>query len=287
MDDAELRQVVRDVDVYARTSPEHKIRIVSALQHHGEVVAMTGDGVNDAPALTQADIGVAMGIKGTEATKDAAEIVLADDNFATIERAVEEGRRIYDNLRKSVLFLLPTNGAQSLVILIAVLFGWTLPLQPVQVLWINMVTAVTLSLALAGEKAETGIMTRPPRAPRRPAAERGVRPAHRRRLGSDRRGDDGRLLPGDRAERAAGRGADDGRPHAGARPVGVPVQLPLPEPFQPHPRRAARKSRHLVVERPAGGLPGLLHVHPVHARLGSRPPRWGCGSGGSPSRSPC
>ncbi|MCQ4209674.1 cation-translocating P-type ATPase [Streptomyces longispororuber] len=168
MDDAELRQVVRDVDVYARTSPEHKIRIVSALQHHGEVVAMTGDGVNDAPALTQADIGVAMGIKGTEATKDAAEIVLADDNFATIERAVEEGRRIYDNLRKSVLFLLPTNGAQSLVILVAVLFGWTLPLQPVQVLWINMVTAVTLSLALAGEKAESGIMTRPPRAPDAP-----------------------------------------------------------------------------------------------------------------------
>lgn len=161
----ELRVVVRDVDIFARTSPEHKIRIVSALQSHGEVVAMTGDGMNDAPALTQADVGVAMGIKGTEATKEAAEIVLADDNFATIERAVEEGRRIYDNIRKSVLFLLPTNGAQSLVILVAVLFGLTLPLQPVQVLWINMITAVTLSLALAYEKAEPDIMQRPPRDP--------------------------------------------------------------------------------------------------------------------------
>ncbi|WP_454043668.1 cation-translocating P-type ATPase [Cellulosimicrobium sp. Marseille-Q8652] len=160
-----LRAVVRDVDVYARTSPEHKIRIVSALQSHGEVVAMTGDGVNDAPALTQADVGVAMGIKGTEATKEAAEVVLADDNFATIERAVKEGRRIYDNIRKSVLFLLPTNGAQSLVILVAVLFGLTLPLQPVQVLWINMITAVTLSLALAYERAEPDVMRRAPRDP--------------------------------------------------------------------------------------------------------------------------
>lgn len=161
----QLKEVVRDVDVYARTSPEHKIRIVRALQSHGEVVAMTGDGVNDAPALTRADVGVAMGIKGTEATKEAAEIVLADDNFATIRSAIREGRRIYDNLRKSVVFLLPTNGAQSLVILVAVVFGLTLPLTPVQVLWVNMVTAVTLSLALAYEPAERGIMDRPPRAP--------------------------------------------------------------------------------------------------------------------------
>lgn len=162
----ELRKVVRDVNVYARTSPEHKIRIVAALQSHGEVVAMTGDGVNDAPALTQADVGVAMGIKGTEVTKDAAEVVLADDNFATIERAVEEGRRIYDNIRKSVLFLLPTNGAQSLVVIVAVLAGLTMPLLPVQVLWVNMITAVTLSLALAYEQAEPDIMRRPPRDPR-------------------------------------------------------------------------------------------------------------------------
>ncbi|MCL2089946.1 MAG: HAD-IC family P-type ATPase [Micrococcales bacterium] len=172
MSQSELRQRVREVDVFARTSPEHKIRIVRALQSHGEVVAMTGDGVNDAPALTRADIGVAMGIKGTEATKDAADIVLADDNFATIERAVEEGRRIYDNIRKSVVFLLPTNGAQSLVILVAVLFGLTLPLDPVQILWVNLVTAVTLSLALAAEPAEPSIMRRPPRDPSEPLLSR-------------------------------------------------------------------------------------------------------------------
>ena len=163
MSQSELSARVRDVDVFARTSPEHKMRIVRALQSHGEVVAMTGDGVNDAPALTRADIGVAMGIKGTEATKDAADIVLTDDNFATIERAVEEGRRIYDNIRKSVVFLLPTNGAQSLVILVAILFGLTLPLQPVQILWVNLVTAVTLSLALTAEPAEPSLMRRPPR----------------------------------------------------------------------------------------------------------------------------
>ena len=165
MDDDELREVVRDVDVFARTSPEHKLRIVRALQFHGEVVAMTGDGVNDAPSITRADVGVAMGIKGTEATKEAADIVLADDNFATIERAVEEGRRIYDNIRKAVVFLLPTNGAQSLVILVAVLAGLALPLSPVQILWINLATAITLSLTLAGEPAEPGIMARPPRSP--------------------------------------------------------------------------------------------------------------------------
>ena len=161
----QLKSVVQEVDVYARTSPEHKIRIVRALQSHQEVVAMTGDGVNDAPALTRANVGIAMGIKGTEATKEAAEIVLADDNFATIRSAIREGRRIYDNLRKSIVFLLPTNGAQSLVILVAVVLGIALPLTPVQVLWVNMVTAITLSLALAYEPAERGIMRRPPRPP--------------------------------------------------------------------------------------------------------------------------
>ncbi|OBB57840.1 carbonate dehydratase [Mycobacterium sp. 852013-51886_SCH5428379] len=163
MSQPRLREVAGDVDIYARTSPEHKLRIVSALQAEGKVVAMTGDGVNDAPALTRADIGIAMGIKGTEATKEAAGIVLADDDFATIERAVEEGRRIYDNIRKSVLFLLPANGSQSLVILVAILFGFALPLQPVQILWVNMISAVTLSLALVFEKAEDGLMSRPPR----------------------------------------------------------------------------------------------------------------------------
>ncbi|OFB40099.1 carbonate dehydratase [Mycolicibacterium sp. (ex Dasyatis americana)] len=172
MSQTRLRQVADEVHVYARTSPEHKLRIVSALQAQGKVVAMTGDGVNDAPALTRADIGVAMGIKGTEATKEAAGIILADDNFATIERAVEEGRRIYDNIRKSVLFMLPTNGAQSLIILVAILAGFALPLQPVQILWVNMVTSVTLSLALVFEKAEDGLMQRPPRTPKQALVNR-------------------------------------------------------------------------------------------------------------------
>jgi magnesium-transporting ATPase (P-type)/uncharacterized membrane protein len=167
-DDAALRRIVRDHDVFARTSPEHKLRLVQALQDNGEVVAMTGDGVNDAPALKRADVGVSMGIKGTEATKEAAAIVLADDNFASIEQAVAQGRTIYDNLRKSILFLLPTNGAQALVILVAVLFGFALPLSPVQILWVNLVVAVTLSLALAFEPAEPGLMRRPPRRPDTP-----------------------------------------------------------------------------------------------------------------------
>ncbi len=166
--DSELRSIVNRTETFARTSPEHKLRLVKALQANGEVVAMTGDGVNDAPALKRADVGVAMGIKGTEATKEAADIVLADDNFATIEHAVEEGRRINDNLNKSVLFLLPTNGAQSLVVLVAVVFGLTMPLAPVQILWVNMITAVTLSLALAYEPAEADIMRRPPRLPGTP-----------------------------------------------------------------------------------------------------------------------
>ncbi len=170
--DEELRTIVDRTETFARTSPEHKLRLVKALQANGEVVAMTGDGVNDAPALKRADVGVAMGIKGTEATKEAAEIVLADDNFATIEYAIEEGRRIHDNLHKSVLFLLPTNGAQSLVVLVAVLFGLALPLDPVQILWVNMVTSVTLSLALAYEPAEPDIMLRPPRPPNTPLVNR-------------------------------------------------------------------------------------------------------------------
>jgi magnesium-transporting ATPase (P-type) len=170
--DEELRRLVRDNDVFARTSPEHKLRLVQALQANGEVVAMTGDGVNDAPALKRADVGVAMGIKGTEATKEAADIVLADDNFTSIERAVEEGRTIYDNLRKAILFILPTNGAQGFVMLSAVLLGLTLPLAPVQILWVNMVIAVTLALALAFEPSEPGVMRRPPREPHAPILDR-------------------------------------------------------------------------------------------------------------------
>jgi magnesium-transporting ATPase (P-type) len=168
LDDSALASLVREVDVYARVSPEHKLRLVKALQGAGEVAAMTGDGVNDAPALKRADIGVAMGVTGTEAAKEAAEIVLADDNFASIAHAVEEGRTIYDNLRKAILFILPTNGAQAGTILVAVSLGLSMPILPVQILWVNMISAVTLALALSFEPAEPNVMRRPPRDPRAP-----------------------------------------------------------------------------------------------------------------------
>ncbi|MBE0615527.1 MAG: cation-transporting P-type ATPase [Burkholderiales bacterium] len=165
MDDAALRRVAMEVDVFARTAPEHKLRLVQALQSDGQVVAMTGDGVNDAPALKRADVGVAMGMHGTEAAKEACDMVLADDNFATIAAAVREGRAVYDNLKKFILFMLPTNGGEALVVIAAILFELALPLTPAQVLWINMVTSSTLGLALAFEPAEHGIMNRRPRPP--------------------------------------------------------------------------------------------------------------------------
>ncbi len=167
LDDEQLQTAVERVDVFARTSPEHKIRIVTALQARGRIVAMTGDGVNDAPALARADVGVAMGVKGTEAAKDAADIVLADDNFATIERAVRQGRRIYDNIQKSLLFILPTTFGQALVVFVAVVGGFDPPLQPTQILWVNLVTAVTLSLVFSYEPVEPDAMRRPPRPPGR------------------------------------------------------------------------------------------------------------------------
>jgi len=163
MDDEVLRQAVRDVDVFARASPEHKLRLVAALQANGEVTAMTGDGVNDAPALKRADVGVAMGHKGTEAAKEAAEMVLADDNFASIAAAVEEGRAVYDNLRKVIFFILPTNGGEAALVMIAMLLGVALPITPVQILWVNMVTQVTLAMAIAFERPEPGLMARTPR----------------------------------------------------------------------------------------------------------------------------
>ncbi|HEU0188143.1 MAG TPA: cation-transporting P-type ATPase [Gallionellaceae bacterium] len=172
MDMAALCVAVAGTDIFARASPEHKLALVQALQANGEVVAMTGDGVNDAPALKRADVGVAMGHKGTEAAKEAAEMVLVDDNFASIAAAVEEGRTVYDNLRKSLVFVLPTNGGEAMVIVAAILLGLTLPITPVQILWVNMVTAVTLSLALAFEPSEAGVMRRPPRDPAEPLLSR-------------------------------------------------------------------------------------------------------------------
>ncbi len=170
--DEELPQVAEQTFVFARVSPEQKLRLVTALQSRGHVVAMTGDGVNDGPALRQADIGVAMGRAGTEVAKEAADMVLTDDNFATIEAAVEEGRGVFDNLTKFITWTLPTNLGEGLVILAAIFAGLTLAITPVQILWINMTTAVLLGLMLAFEAKEEGIMSRPPRSPQAPILDR-------------------------------------------------------------------------------------------------------------------
>jgi magnesium-transporting ATPase (P-type) len=168
MNDAALQENVRGVDVFARASPEHKLRLVKAIQANNQVVAMTGDGVNDAPSLKKADIGIAMGIKGTEVTKEAAEMVLADDNFASITAAVKEGRTVYNNIEKAILFMLPTNVAQALVIMVSIVFGFTMPITAPQVLWVNMVTSVALAMVIAFEPHEVDVMSRPPRAVNRP-----------------------------------------------------------------------------------------------------------------------
>ncbi len=168
MDTATLQDRVRDVDVFARASPEHKLRLVKAIQANGQVVAMTGDGVNDAPSLKKADVGVAMGIKGTEVTKEAAEMVLADDNFASITAAVKEGRTVYNNIEKAILFMLPTNVAQALVIMAAIFIGFTAPITAPQILWVNMVTSVALGLVISFEPHEIDVMRRSPRTVDRP-----------------------------------------------------------------------------------------------------------------------
>ena len=175
MDDAALTAASVATNVFARVAPEHKLRLVQALQKQGNVVAMTGDGVNDAPALKQSDIGVAMGITGTAVSKESADIVLTDDNFASITAAVEEGRRVYDNLVKSLAFVLPTNIGEALILLIAVMaFPMLapgeplLPMLPTQILWINLVATVTLALPLAFEAMEPDVMRRPPREPGKP-----------------------------------------------------------------------------------------------------------------------
>ncbi|MFW6087800.1 MAG: HAD-IC family P-type ATPase, partial [Myxococcota bacterium] len=163
--DEALLEQVDETDVFARVSPEHKLRLVEALQAKGHVVAMTGDGVNDAPALRRANIGVAMGLSGTEVAREASDMILTDDNFATIEAAIEEGRGVFDNLVKFIAWTLPTNGGEASTIMVAIVLGLTLPVLPVQILWINMTTAVCLGMMLAFEPKEAGIMRRPPRAP--------------------------------------------------------------------------------------------------------------------------
>lgn len=163
LSDSELKQRIGSISVFARTAPEHKLRLVSALQSQNHIVAMTGDGVNDAPALKRADVGIAMGKSGTEAAKEAAKMVLVDDNFESIVRAVSEGRTVFDNLKKAILFLLPINGGESLSIIAAVLIGVTLPITAIQILWVNMVSSVALAMALAFEPAEENAMQRPPR----------------------------------------------------------------------------------------------------------------------------
>jgi cation-transporting ATPase F len=166
--DADLPAVAEESEVFARVAPEQKLRLVRALQSRGHIVAMTGDGVNDAPALKQADIGVAMGISGTDVAKGAAAMVLTDDNFASIEAAVEEGRGVFDNLTKFIVWTLPTSLAEGAIIFLAILLGLTLPVMPVQALWVNMTTALLLGLMLVFEPKESGLMDRPPRDPRRP-----------------------------------------------------------------------------------------------------------------------
>ena len=163
LSDAALGSAVLETDIFARTSPEHKLRLVTALQSHGLTVAMTGDGVNDAPSLKRADVGIAMGLKGSEAAKEAAGFVLADDNFASIAAAVREGRTVYDNIKKVISWTLPTSTGEAITIIVALLFGMMLPVTPIQILWINLVTTVTLGIALAFEPTEENTMRRPPR----------------------------------------------------------------------------------------------------------------------------
>ncbi|MDG6224057.1 MAG: cation-transporting P-type ATPase [Candidatus Thermoplasmatota archaeon] len=161
--DENIAEKAQSIDIFARVSPEHKLKLVEALQKQGEITAMTGDGVNDAPALKRSNIGIAMGIKGTEAAKEASEMVIADDNFASIVHAVEEGRTVYDNLKKALLFILPTNGGEGMVIIASIFLGLVLPMTAAQVLWVNMVTAVSLGLTLSMEPMEKNTMKRPPR----------------------------------------------------------------------------------------------------------------------------
>ncbi len=172
MDDDELKEVVKRVNVFARVSPEHKVRIVQAIKENGGIAAMTGDGVNDAPSLKRADIGIAMGISGTDVTKESADMILTDDNFSSIVSAVEEGRVIYSNIRKFVFYLLSCNVGEILIIFLAMLFRWPVPLLPIHLLWVNLLTDAFPALALGTEKKEPGIMKVSPRDPKEPIINR-------------------------------------------------------------------------------------------------------------------
>jgi Ca2+-transporting ATPase len=168
LSDDELDRMVENVSVYARVSPEHKLRSVRAWRRKGEIVAMTGDGVNDAPAVKEADIGVAMGITGTDVTKEVSDMVITDDNFASIVAAVEEGRGIYDNIKKFIHYLLSCNSGEILVMFVATLLGFPVPLLPIQILWVNLVTDGLPALALGVDPVDPHIMSRPPRKPSEP-----------------------------------------------------------------------------------------------------------------------
>jgi cation-transporting ATPase F len=278
LDDAALQAAACRVNVFARVEPEQKLRLVRALQAQGEVVAMTGDGVNDAPALKQADIGIAMGLGGTDVAKEAAAMVLTDDNFATIEAAVEEGRGIYDNLVKFITWTLPTNIGEGLVILAAIVAGATLPITPLQILWINMTTAVLLGLPLAFEPAERGIMRRPPRPPGARVLDGGTDRAHR----TGRRADAGGILrhvpAGTRPRPDHGRGAHHRHERLRRDRDRLSLQLPLAAPagdghqpvFQPlglgrsRPATGAADGDHLL----GADEPGVLHGTDPAASLG-------------------
>ncbi|MGE5481625.1 MAG: HAD-IC family P-type ATPase, partial [Bacteroidota bacterium] len=174
MDDRTLAETVRKTQVFARVTPRHKLRIVQALRRQGEIVAMTGDGINDAPAVREAHIGIAMGRMGTEVTKEASDMVLADDNFATIVAAVEEGRAIYENIRKSIRYLLSCNAGEVIAMFATAVAGLPLPLVPIQILWMNLVTDGLPALALSVDPAEPGTMERPPRLPQEGVFSRGL-----------------------------------------------------------------------------------------------------------------
>jgi Ca2+-transporting ATPase len=174
LSDEDLIVAANQHSVLARVSPEQKLRVVEALQARGQIVAMTGDGVNDAPALKQADIGIAMGITGTEVAKEASNMILTDDNFSTIEAAVQEGRAVFDNLTKIITWTLPTNIGEGMILVLAILLGIALPLLPIHILWINTVTAAILGLTLAVEVKEPDVMARPPRRPGAPLLSRAL-----------------------------------------------------------------------------------------------------------------